>query len=366
MPTVCHVLDASAGWEQRYAVSVLRDRLETPAFEQLTVSLGASHVPQTETLHPWGPIEALAAPSLRRFWQRQSVEVVQAWGVAAAAAVRASTDRALVVELFDPAEVRRRIMRIRAIDERGATAWICPTGIVRRRLIEGGIAPDRCVLIRPAVDFSTVNRVRRGTLRDELGIPRDHTLIAVPEPVTRESGAFEGFAAAALVNHLRRDLHFVLAGSSPEANRVARFATTLPSRPTLLRTFEDRPFVELLCIADALLIPAKDDVSATSIAWAMAGGAVVIGSAVPSIAELIAHKVNGLLFNPKTDCGPIVSIARLLNDTESYPRLREAARGQAYEVFGVRRNVEQHAGVYENLLRGAPPSEGIIDSAQVA
>jgi len=366
MPRVCHVLDASAGWEQRLALGILRDRLDPSRFPQRAASLGPTAIPETARLYPLGPTASLSAPALRRFFEREPVEVVQTWSVPSAAAARAASDRPLAVELFDPTAVREDLKQIRTLDERGSVAWVCASGVVRRRLIEGGVAPDRCVLIRPAVDFSRVNRVRRSPLRETLGFPREQTLILTPEPVTRESWAFEAFAAASLANHLRGETCLIVPGISAEADRIARYASTLPSRPTLLRTYDQYRFEELVCVADVLLVPATGNLSTTSIAWAMAGGAVVISAAVPAIAELVAHKVNGLLFNPKAGCGPIVSIAKLLNQTDDFPRLREAARGQAYEVFGIRRNVEQHARVYENLLSGAAAGEGVVDSAHVA
>jgi hypothetical protein len=62
----------------------------------------------------------------------------------------------------------------------------------------------------------------------------------------------------------------------------------------------------------------------------------------------------------------IVSIARLLRDRDAQRRYVEAARGQAFEVFGLRRFAEQTMRLYENMLSGASPGEGIVDSAHAA
>jgi len=53
-----------------------------------------------------------------------------------------------------------------------------------------------------------------------------------------------------------------------------------------------------------------------------------------------------------------------LQDRASLDKAREVARGQAYEVFGVRRFIEQHMRVYDNLMSDRAPGEGITDSAR--
>ena len=315
-------------------------------------------------LHPPGSVEILGGPVFKRFLERQPADLVHAWSVPCATAARAATDAALVLEIFDPAIVAGRIKRLRVLCELHRVGVSCASAIVRRRLIEGGVPPDRSVVIRPPVDFSAVNHARRSGLREAIGVRSDQVMILVPDPVNREGGAFDAFSAVSMVKSLLGVSVFVLPGCSSEAERVARFASTMSRMPALIRTFDRFAFEQLAGAADILLIAAKEDISTTSIAWAMAGGAVVIGAAIPCIAELIAHKVNGLLFNPKAGCGPVVSIAKLLEQRESFRKVAEAGRGQAYEVFGARRYADQHVRLYENVLEGRPAAEGIVDSAK--
>jgi glycosyltransferase involved in cell wall biosynthesis len=232
-------------------------------------------------------------------------------------------------------------------------------------LIESGVAPELCVVIRPGIDFGWINRCRHGPLREELGVGKDDTLVIVPEPATRAGGSFEAFWAAALVNHLEGHVRVIVPGVSREQRRIARFAATVPSRPTIITPGDRYRFEELIAASDVLIVAARSDVSTTAVAWAMASGAVVIGAAIPSVAELIAHKVNGLLFKQFVRKGVVGPLFRLLQDRESLAKAREVARGQAYEIFGVRRCIEQHITVYENVLRGVAPNEGIVDSARV-
>jgi glycosyltransferase involved in cell wall biosynthesis len=126
------------------------------------------------------------------------------------------------------------------------------------------------------------------------------------------------------------------------------------------------PFEELVAIADALVVAAPGDTSTTAISWAMAAGTAVIGSAVHAVAELIANKLNGLLFKIEKGETVAMPVARLLQNRDGQRKVKETARGQAYEVFGLRRFAEQHDRLYENLLTGRAPGEGITDPALVA
>jgi hypothetical protein len=230
-------------------------------------------------------------------------------------------------------------------------------------LIEGGVPPGLCVVIRPGIDFGWINHCRKGSVRKQLGVAKTDTLTIVPEPVMRESGSFEAFWAAALNNQLHGGMWCIVPGTSREQKRIARYAATAPSRATIITPGDCRPFEELIAVSDVLMVNARGDVSTTAIAWAMAAGAAVVGSATHSVAELIAHKVNGLLFKQERGKSAVGTLVRLLQDRASLDKAREVARGQAYEVFGLRRFIEQHMRVYENVLRGEAVGNGIVDSA---
>lgn len=219
------------------------------------------------------------------------------------------------------------------------------------------------MVIRPGIDFSSINRHRRSDLRETLGVPRDHTLIVTSPPMTRCSGAFEAFSAAALVNHLAGNVNMIVPGRSLEARRIARVGAGLPSRPTLISTGDAHDLDAIIAVSDVLLTAPYGDVSSTAISFAMAANVAVIASAVPSVAELIAHKVNGLLFKPPPRQGVVVDIVQRLQDRDSQGKLKEVARGQAYEAFSMRRFIEQQTRVYENMLAARPPADGVVDAA---
>ncbi len=372
MTHVCHLFDDAAGWEQRVALRSLLDRLPAEHFIHTVATIDPSAAARLSSLNrPMHifprpiPLDSLAAPLVARFVDRRRIDLVQAWGAHAAAAARAATQRPLVIELFDPAAALREAKLLRTLARPAGFAIVCSCEIVRRRLIEGGVPPGLCVVIRPGIDFGWINHCRRSPMREQLGVAKSDTLVIVSEPVLRESGSFEAFWAAALLNELDEGICCIVPGRSKEQKRISRYAATAPSRATIISPCDDHPFEKLIAISDVLILAPRSDVSTTAIAWAMASGAAVIGSAIPSIAELIAHKVNGLLFKQERGKSAVGPMVRLLQDRASLDKAREVARGHAYEVFGLRRFIEQHVRVYDNLMCDRAPGEGIADSARV-
>ncbi|MDO8629027.1 MAG: glycosyltransferase family 4 protein [Phycisphaerales bacterium] len=372
MPRICHLFDAATGWEQRVAVSQLLDRLPRDHFTQMIAAVDPAAVPPLRSLATplrvfprFARLNALVAPLFARFVETNRCDVIHAWGPDAAAVAAMASRRPLVVELFDPALASRSVKLLRTLARPKEFGIICSCELVRRRMIEGGVPSGSCVTVRPGIDFAFVNRLRRGPLRERLGISPDDFAILLPDPVTRNAGHFEAFAAGALMNHLAGNVKFIVPGRSPEQQRIARFAAVAPSRPRIITPGEAAPFEQLIPTADALVVPSDADVSTTAIAWAMASRVAVIAAAGYAVAELIANKVNGLLFKRTQGKSSTAALVKLLEDRTAQAKVKEAAHGQAYEVFSLRRCIEQHTRVYKNVISGAAPGEGITDSAQV-
>ncbi len=370
MTNLGHVFDASTGWEQRIGAAQLVDRLPGDRFANSLASihpaarhaLGRLNQP-IDALPGFGGIAALSAPALTSFVERRRIDLIHAWGVQAGVAARMLPRTPLVVQIFDPLVAAQEVKRLRALARPEGFAVVCSSETVRRRLIEGGLAAGLAVVIRPGVDFSLINRFRRDTLRERLRLRREDLVVIVPEPAARSGGQWEACLAASLHHHFSGGVRIIVPGVSREQQRIARFISSLPLARALMMPGDRYPFEQLLAVSDVLLVTPRSDISTTSIAWAMASGVAVIGTAGYAIAELIAHRVNGLLFKQVRGRSMTVSILKVLRDRAAQQKVKEAARGQAYEVFGLRRYVEQSARLYENVLNRAAPGDGIVDSA---
>ena len=386
MTRICHLFDHSAGWQERIGISQLWEGLPAKSHTACLATIDPGAALRLQLAHRSVEVLARASSCLARaprslaglaydaltgavavrFLSRRRIDIVHAWGVEAAWAARAA-GKPMVLEVFDPVVARRQIKRFTALARPRGFAVACSCEIVRRRLIEGGLAHQLCVVIRPGVDFSLISECKRGPLREQLGLAGDELAVIVPEPGDRLSRPADVFRAVALMAHSFGGVRLILPGASAEQRHIVRQATTLPGRSPLICPSASIPFERLLSISDVLAIGARGDLSTTSIAWAFAAGASVIATAIYATAELVSNKLNGLLLKPTTKGKSLVRpMMQAFRDRAEQEKAREVARGHAYEVFGLRRYVDQHLRLYENLLNGVAPGEGIRDSAMTA
>ena len=96
MTRVCHLLDGSAGWEQRAAVSQLLDRLPAGRFSTSIAAIdpaaraAVGPLERRIELLPVVPaFTAMAAPMVARFTARRRIDLIHAWGLRAALSARA-------------------------------------------------------------------------------------------------------------------------------------------------------------------------------------------------------------------------------------------------------------------------------------
>lgn len=369
---ICHVFDEQTSWEQRQAVRQLVDKLSPDGFEhhfvtiapQAARALGPLARPIRRLTAPFG-VPFLASPQLRRFLAGSGAHIVHAWGVQAALAARVADSLPVVLHLFDPAAARRSSRLLRTLDRPGKFAVVCSAELVRRRLVEGGLPLARCAVIRPGVDFDLINKCRRGSLRESLGLSRQHIVIALPETGPRDLFHSQALSGSTFANHYILTVRFLVRGKSRATARLKRMERTWPTPNIITVVPADVPYEAALAVSDVLVVPPMGDISTTCIAWAMAANVRVVGSATYAVAELIGDKLNGRLFKPVRGESVAIPIARLLLESDGADRLADVARGHAYEVFGVARCAKQHAQLYENVLAGRPPADGLVDSAVV-
>lgn len=368
-----HLVDARAGWEQRAAITQLTANLPPGRFQTRLLSLDGGACSRLRysgldvTLLPRraGPA-FLTAPVLRCALRESGAEIIHAWSAdAAAIANQADGGAPILLELFDPRISDKDARMLRLVQQDGRLTVACAGETVRRRLIEKGISPESCVVIRPGVDFRVLNAARKKDVRAQLGVETNDRLLLTAEPAVRGGGQYAAYWLSAVRYFLKpaRPERIVVPGTGAEVVRIQRLASQLGLTEILRCPSDTVPFEELITHADALLMPSRREVSTTPMAWAMAAGVPVLASAVYATAELIGHKLNGLLVKPDVAKRMAVAAAPLLDDHASLNKAAETARGQAFQVFSVRHNTDQHARLYENLTAGRNPAEGLKDAA---
>lgn len=290
--------------------------------------------------------------------------VVHAWGVEAArTCIAGLSGLPLVMTLIDPEPARRVARWLGSFPAQAAIA--VGSQIVRTRLLAGGVPAEQVVVIRGAVDFGAITRSRDASVRDSL-VGSASTAVLLAGPPSRAGGQYDGLWAAAILRHAGLDLRLIMPYASREAARLRRFARAIRMSSMLAVPGPGHTWPQLAAASDVLLIPAVDEVCTEAVGWAMAAGVPIVGCAVRSVAELIADRSNGLLCKPREPRVLARNLLSAIEDVELRTRITETARGQAYEVFGVRRFVDEYLRLYDNLLSGKACGEAIRDAAMVA
>lgn len=370
MTRICHFFDETAGWEQRVGAWQLLDRLDRDQYEQNVAVLAGgeqstfANLSTAPTIIPQlAPLDFLSAPFLGKHLDRTGTDIVHAWGIRAASVAAAATDLPIVVELTDPSRATQFARLIRSIARTIGFGVVCQSERLRRLLTENGVALELSTVIRPGVDFSQINKTKRGDLRERLGLRDDDFVITAPEQASRGSGQFDVAVGTCLYNHIAPNTRLLLPRRSPSQHQIADFCVSAAMSPDLYCSGEDYPVEDLVAVSDVLAIASRGEMPTASIAWAMAANTAIIAPAVYSVAELIGSGLNGILYRHEPDRSPSVTIAKLLRDREKQNKMKEVARGHAYEVFGIRRRIDQMTLVYRNVLDGNSAGDGIVDSA---
>ena len=371
---ILHLIDDTVGWEQRVALNQLLDRLPRGRFDQSIASVSGSARDLLGLADERVPLFArrgwmhhICGPRLRQWVQRTNIDLVHAWGLDATetAGLALGSTTPLLVSQFDPCPPDRRVNMLRTILPMTRGAVACAASTVRRRLIERGVGERQCVVVRPGVDFGTVNEIHKLRASAANGGEPRPTLVVTADASSPDAGQEIAVWATAARSNVDSDIQVMVPGMTRQHHRLMRAAMAVGRLEVVAWSSPEAPFEALVIQADILLLPVSQDISTTAIAWAMAGSTLVVAGAVYATAELLAHQHNALLFKPDTPRRMAIRAAATIGDLEGVAELKDTARGQAYEVFGVRRCIDQYARLYDNLIAGRDPGDGIADSASV-
>ena len=303
-------------------------------------------------------------PHLPRLADACGATVLHAWGMEAATACSTRLPQLpLVITLLDPEASPDAANWVRSFPTSATVA--AGSQVIRSRLIAAGIDADRVVVIRGPVDFGAINQAHRDGMRQKL-VGGAKPVLLMSGPASRGGGQYEGLWAAAILQKIHPDLKVILPYDSHERRRLIRFAERIDA-PSLLTIPDSRlTWSQLAACADVFVMPAVSEVCTEPLSVAMAARLVVVGVAVRSIAEIIADRSNGLLCknaDAKLLAGRILTA---LEDETLRDRLTQTARGQAYEVFGIRAFIDNYQQLYANLLTGRQAGQDVSDTAMVA
>jgi glycosyltransferase involved in cell wall biosynthesis len=361
-----HLIDGTFGWEQRITINQLQTRLSDEQCRQVVASVDAGVRPDgIRAFHRTAGMNWSAAPALRKYLAEHPCDVIHAWGpdAAAVACMVVPSSTRISWSVFDPLTALQHRKLLTTLSTERLAAVICASQTVERRFVECGIQKSKCVIIRPGIDFARINNAQSGLLRAQVGIRAGERMIIMPPLQHDDAGEDDIFSAVTMCRYLDDQIRLVIPGKSTRQRQTVDRARRLLFDHFVVDPPDSIPTEELIAVADLLVAAPKRDTSSTAIAWAMAASVPVVATAVYSNAEMLAHKVNCRLVKPAEGRFMALALVPHLAVGDEAAKMADAARGQAFQVFGLRRCMDQHLKLYQNLMTDALPEEGITDSA---
>ena len=226
---------------------------------------------------------------------------------------------------------------------------IAVAGAVKDVLVEtGGIDPGKIDVVYGSVDTGDYRPDRQSTLREELGIPADVTVIGYVGSALRRKGlpylieAFAGIAAE------RGNVVLVMVGVS--ADELARFDVPQGIEARIISTGFRQDVANCMGAFDCFVFPGIEDEGLTgTVREAAASGLPVITSDVGGNRELIDHMYSGMVV-PKEDAESLRSaLIYLLDHEEDANRFAVNARRFVEERMSVSVRGRMIESIYREL-----------------
>jgi glycosyltransferase involved in cell wall biosynthesis len=231
---------------------------------------------------------------------------------------------------------------------------IAPSATLRNALMRSGVAPAKCHLIRPGVDFGRIKR-RNVQMREALGLSKNNLVLLASGESTRGANHRLAGWAAAILGAMDERWKLILWGRGPEAQRVREFSNRVYRGKIL--TVADASnrrmeYEELLGACDLVVNTAKGAVATLPLAMAMAAATPIVSTVTYTVGELLEDHHNALLVSKPTPRLLAQRIIELNEDSGLKWRLTDMARTEAYDYFSLTRFIDQWRGVYRQVAAG--------------
>ena len=214
---------------------------------------------------------------------------------------------------------------------------------MREEMLRFGLAPERIVIVRNAVDTEAFacpdrryDRADRwlyvGRLAPEKNLPALLDVLALPE---------------------NRAATLTLVGDGPEAGLLKRRAADLGITPRVAFTgLVDNP-APLYCRHDLFILPSRAEGMPTALLEAMAAGLPCVCTPVGGTVDIMESGSVGVLAG---DCS-VAEIAAAVRRAASASREQRATWGRnARDLVRSRYHVERVAGIFEHLYTARDPT----------
>ena len=327
----------------------------------------------------WVPSLGWGDPSgwrgLRRAISKFGPSHVHAWGIAGVMATSFSGFSGPRIGSFLDAPPRSQMRALRFVDRRrnaaggSAWKWVGTSPSIVRTLTESGLAAERVIEVRPAIQAASVDAPPESSaeLRQELEIGEADGPVILLGGEGRRARHDYGLWTGAILQQIYPRLR-VIVRDDVRAKRdegLARFLDALPHEHMLVIAPAERRWDELLHIADLLLVTPDGPMPTGSILAAMAAQVPVIGTPVDYVRDWVVDGRNGLLAKELKPRSIATCVEAFLDDPTQRQPLTDHALAEVTAGFTESAMLARFDHVYSESGSGAAGQETTPRSAWI-
>jgi glycosyltransferase involved in cell wall biosynthesis len=250
---------------------------------------------------------------------------------------------------MNPDRQRRLWLRRAAATLVDAYVTVTPT-LAKKALEQGDCDPARLHVVPNGIDVVRFapDPVRRGAIREELGIPADAWVVGTVGRLAPEKDqALLVDAMAPLLSARRR---LVIVGDGAEGDALRARIAGIPGREYVHMLGERKDVESILASLDAFALTSRTEGLPLVLLEAMATGLPVLSTAVGGIPDLLEDGVTGFLV-PAGQRAPLTDrLASLSTDGSLSRRVGAAGRQEALQRHAVDRMAKEYEALYERSL----------------
>ena len=238
---------------------------------------------------------------------------------------------------------------------------------VKTTLLEAGMNdPEKIEVVHNAIDLDEWDAASAsgGSLRDELGIPRDRAVVGLIGRLDRVKGQREFLLAAERVAREDPDAVFLLVGVIRPRSRWEPFADYYEEVDALMRrpALRGRVVVtgwrtdlpRVMATQDVVVQPSLRETFGRVLIEAMAARKPVVVTRIGGMPEIVVHGETGLIVPPSDPDALAAAILALLRDHERRRAMGEAGRARVEAHFSLPQRARRLEAIYEDVLRRRP------------
>ncbi len=156
-----------------------------------------------------------------------------------------------------------------------------------------------------------------------------------------------------LVDKIRNEVSvkLLMIGDGPDRSEAEKLVISLGIQDKVKFLGKQQSIVELLSIADLMILPSEQESFGLSALEAMSCGVPVIAYNIGGIPELVRNGYNGYMSDLKDIDGLAESALKILKDEALYSYLSTNARRTAVEEFNIERIIPIYEKLYEDTLK---------------